>query len=129
MPRFHDNAQGLFSNFLEFYYKRKTAAFIAFASDPGQILPHRCRYAAIFIIRAQCEQMPVDLGEVWLCATLGTPNHVSYFCSSKFPDEVGRKVGYPTYAKTKLDGLQAGMTQIGVHVAVLPRLAPASLAG
>ena len=50
MPQVHVNAQSLFSRFLEVHCQGTRTAFIAFSKDPGEILPHRCRYAAVFII-------------------------------------------------------------------------------
>ena len=50
MPQLHVNAQSLFSNFLKVHWQGTRTAFIAFSEDPVEILPHRCRYAAVFIL-------------------------------------------------------------------------------
>jgi hypothetical protein len=100
MPQVHINAQSLFSRFLEVHCQGTRTAFIAFSKDPGEILPHRCRYAAVFIIThrsvSRCQRTWVMIMRIGCVQTSGTAKilwfvHV-YHSLSKFSKHIPNKM-------------------------------------
>ena len=100
MPQVHINAQSLFSRFLEVHCQGTRTAFIAFSKDPGEILPHRCRYAAVFIIThcsvSRCRRTLVRIMRTGCVQTSGTAKilwlvHV-YHCLSTFSKHIPNKM-------------------------------------